>query len=449
MHNQDPRKVRRTKAVIAVSFATVGAALLILLAQIQTFPQVWLWVLFAITFVFFTWNSVEINDRLVVNPSVMVALAAGVVFGPGSATLGVAAMAGLGLFTPADIRERRWFQPMANFGQLVITYSVAIWVLEQFLPTEITAENMWRVLCGAACAAFVHGLVSFTIVSWVVRLVYGQSDVMPWSGMGINHASYFGMGLLGGLLGATYVMVGNVTLPLVFTAFFVGHMTFSSYAELREAQEATLRGFIKALEAKDLYTRGHTERVAHFSRLIGEELGFGATGLNRIRWAALIHDVGKLAVPRELIRKKSRLTDEEYALMQSHVHVVEDILAEVQFLHPVVEIASAHHLHYDGGGYAGPGHTVGDRPTQETCILAVADAFDAMTSSRSYRMAMTQQYAIEELRRNAGSQFDPEAVEALVRGLERTGERYGSQDLSSDEEARRIAEDMEGYRIYG
>jgi HD-GYP domain-containing protein (c-di-GMP phosphodiesterase class II) len=226
-------------------------------------------------------------------------------------------------------------------------------------------------------------------------------------------------------------------------------MTFASYAELREAQEATLRGFIKALEAKDLYTRGHTERVARFATMIGQEMRFNPTQLQQLRWAALIHDVGKLAVPRELIRKNARLTDDEYAEMQRHVHLVEDILAEVEFLHPVVDIASAHHLHFDGGGYAGSGHSHGARPSRETCILAVADAFDAMTSSRSYRMAMTQDYAVEELRRYAGSQFDPEAVEALVSTLERSGERYGSDGYQDDEEARRVAETLEGYRIYG
>ena len=116
-----------------------------------------------------------------------------------------------------------------------------------------------------------------------------------------------------------------MSLPLTFVVFFVGHMTFSSYSLLREAQESTLRGFIKALEAKDLYTRGHTERVAYFSELIGKELGFSGTQLERLRWAALIHDVGKLAVPRELIRKRARLTDEEYEHMQEHVHLVEDL----------------------------------------------------------------------------------------------------------------------------
>jgi HD-GYP domain-containing protein (c-di-GMP phosphodiesterase class II) len=208
---------------------------------------------------------------------------------------------------------------------------------------------------------------------------------------------------------------------------------------LREAQDSTLRGFVKALEAKDLYTRGHTERVAYFSEMIGTEMGFNGTRLERLRWAALIHDVGKLAVPRDLIRKRARLSGDEYEQMQEHVHLVEDLLAEVDFLQPMVEIAAHHHAHFDGNGYHG-GHEHSGTPSLEARILAVADSFDAMTSTRSYRVALSQDYAFAELRRHAGTQFDPEVVEALIGFIESRGERYGSPDVDSEEEARRRAE---------
>ena len=186
---------------------------------------------------------------------------------------------------------------------------------------------------------------------------------------------------------------------------------------------------------------GHTERVAYFAELVGEELGFNGTQLERLRWAALIHDVGKLAVPRDLIRKRARLSDEEYEQMQQHVHLVDELLSEVDFLQPMVAIAASHHVHYDGSGYSPHGHDDGDEPDMESCILAVADSFDAMTSTRSYRVALTQEYALEELSKNAGGQFHPEAVAALTRALERRGERYGSPDVASEREARRLAEE--------
>jgi hypothetical protein len=434
---------KRRKIQIAGLYALCGAAVLGILIWKESFPSLPLWLAFAAAFAFFDWRSVEVNDRMLMSPTVMVALTAAVAFGPGKAALGVAAMAALGALSADDLRQRRWFQPIANFGQLVVAAGVSVFVLEWFLkqaPPSWVGNTYWLWIAGgSAVAATVYALINFTFVTVAVRAVFEKRDLRPWSNLGQLVPSYLLMGFVGGLLGATYTIL-PVVLPLVFVMFMVGYLSFASYGQLREAHEATLRGFIKALEAKDLYTRGHTERVAYFAQLVGEEMGFNGTRLERLRWAALIHDVGKLAVPRDLIRKKGKLTEGEYEELQVHAHVVEEILAEVEFLRPMVEIASSHHSHYDGGGYGGVGHTHGERPSAEACILAVADAFDAMTSTRSYRMALSQDYACSELRRNAGSQFDPEVVEALVRALGRSTERYGSPHLASEEEARRLAE---------
>jgi len=433
---------KRRKIQIAALYAVLGSAVLAALIWQETFPSISLWLAFAAAFAFFDWRSVEVNDRMLMSPTVMVALTAAVAFGPGTAALGVAAMAPLGAFSADDFRQRRWFQPIANFGQMVVTAGVSVFVLEWFLERALASigDTFWLWIAGgSAVAATVYGLINYTFVTVAVRAVFEKRDLRPWSNLGQLLPSYLLMGFVGGLLGATYTIL-PVVLPLVFVMFIVGYLSFASYGQLREAHEATLRGFIKALEAKDLYTRGHTERVAYFAQLVGEEMRFTGTRLERLRWAALIHDVGKLAVPRDLIRKKGKLTEDEYEELQVHAHVVEEILAEVEFLRPMVEIASSHHSHYDGGGYGGVGHTHGEQPSPEACILAVADAFDAMTSTRSYRMALSQDYAFSELRRNAGSQFDPVVVEALSRALGRVTERYGSPHLASEEEARRLAE---------
>jgi hypothetical protein len=409
----------------------------------QRFPSpVWHWFVFAAAAIYFEWRSVEVNDRLFASPSLMVVTTAAVVFGRNSAILGVVAMVGLSLLTPADLRERRWFQPMVNFGQLTLSATIAISIFVSLLPQEpFSGGDLWRLAFASGLAALVSGFLHYSIVLLIVRSVFGERHLRPWSNLPALVLPLLGMGFLGGLLGAAFELVGPHTLPLIFAVFFVGHMTFASYAQLREAQESTLRGFVKALEAKDLYTRGHTERVAYFAELIGREMGFNGTKLGRLRWAALIHDVGKLAVPRDLIRKRARLTDDEYAQMQEHTHLVEDLLAEVDFLQPMVTIAANHHQHFDGNGYGPDDVKLGDSQQLEAQILAVADTFDAITSTRSYRVALTQEYAFAELRRCAGTQFDPDVVEALIRVLDRRGERYGSPDVDSDDEARRRAED--------
>lgn len=443
MYGTDPRRQQRIRIIFAGVLTTLGVGALLMLVLVgQSFPHpAWHWVVFAAAAVYFEWRSVEVNDRLFASPSLMVVTTAAVVFGPESAILGVVAMVALSLLTPADLRERRWFQPMVNFGQLTLSATAAISLFVWLLPPEpYVVGDLWRLALASGLAAVVYGFLNYSIVLLIVRSVFGERHVRPWSNLPSLVLPLLGMGFLGGLLGATFELVGPHTLPLIFAVFFVGHMTFASYAQLREAQESTLRGFVKALEAKDLYTRGHTERVAYFAELIGREMGFNGTRLARLRWAALIHDVGKLAVPRDLIRKRARLTDEEYAQMQAHTHLVEELLAEVEFLQPMVAIAANHHQHFDGSGY-GPGENVLGVGAQLAAeILAVADTFDAITSTRSYRVALTQEYAFAELHRCAGSQFNPEVVEALINVLQRRGERYGSPDVDSEEEARRRAE---------
>jgi HD-GYP domain-containing protein (c-di-GMP phosphodiesterase class II) len=235
------------------------------------------------------------------------------------------------------------------------------------------------------------------------------------------------LGAFGGVFGAAYVLVGPVILPLIFVTFLVGQMGFHSYSQLRGAHLDTIRGFVKALEALDPYTRGHTERVARFSRQTAQRLEFSADRLEKLEWAALIHDVGKVAVPAELLHKPGSLTDDEYRRMVRHMLVVEDVLAGVDFLAPMVEIAAAHHSLLEGAS----------RVSVEGRILAAADAFDAMTSTRSYRAAVTQSTAFDQLRRR-GDVYGVEVVEALIAAIEASGEQYGSPDDESSAEVERL-----------
>ena len=435
----------KRRFILAAAYASAAVVALVLLVIFDgRFPPFWRFLLFAASFTLLEFISVEVNDRLFQSSSVMVALTAGVVFAMEghSAALGMASIAALGPLVAQDIRERRWFQPMANFGQLTVAAALAGVVLDIGLRDVgfATRNDLATVALVGTIASLAYTIVNWQLVLIAVRIVYRKRDVLPWSKMPVVLASLMIMGVVGGLLGATMVLAQPAVTPLILIVYLIGHLSLSSFSQLREAHESTLRGFIKALEAKDLYTRGHTERVAYFSQLVGEELHFSGTQLERLRWAALIHDVGKLAVPAELIRKKGRLTEDEYEEMQTHAHMVEEILAEVEFLEPMVDIASGHHSHFDGNGYGGSGHRHGLSPSLESSILAVADAFDAMTSTRSYRMALTQSYALAELRRNAGSQFDPDVIDALERGLARVGETYGSKQLDDEELARRLAE---------
>jgi len=438
---------RRLK--IAVPYFALGIAALIVAFWVGEPPDWIVWVLFTALFVLLESFAVEVNDRLFQSASIMVVMTAGVIFAiepNSSAFLGMSVMTAAGAIVPDDFRQRRWFQPMANFGQLTLSGAFAGLVLDMTLGRvgEPMPGDLLIVAAASAVAALAYVGVNNVLVRKAVQVVYPYDRLQPWSHLGTLFGGQFTMGLIGGLFGGAYLIANRpAILVLIVGVYGIGHMSLYAFSQLRISHLSAIKGFVKTLEAKDMYTRGHTERVAHFAEMIGEEYGFNGTQIEEIKWAALIHDLGKLAVPTELIRKRGRLDDEEYAQMQQHAHLVEEILAEVDFLQPMVEIASGHHSHYDGNGYGGRGHIDGETPSLETCIVAVADAFDAMTSARSYRMALSQRYALGELRKHAGAQFHPEVVDAFERALQKTGRRWGAPHVNDEEMARRLAEEPE------
>ncbi|MFP4552847.1 MAG: HD-GYP domain-containing protein, partial [Actinomycetota bacterium] len=427
----------------------LGVSVVVVASLAGDFPSWPEWLLFTALFVLLEWFSVEVNDRLFQSSSIMVVMTAGVIFAleqNSSAFLGMALMTAAGAVVPDDFRERRWFQPMANFGQLAMSGAAAGLVLDLALASIAvpTSTDLLMIAGASSAAALAYVIVNNFLVRKAVQVVYPYDRLQPWSHLGALFGGQFVMGLLGGLIGGAYLIADRpAILVLIVGVYGIGHMSLYAFSQLRMSHLSAIKGFVKTLEAKDMYTRGHTERVAYFAEMIGEEYGFSGTQIEQIKWAALIHDLGKLAVPTELIRKRGRLEDEEYAQMQEHAHLVEEILAEVDFLQPMVEIASGHHSHYDGNGYGGRGHTEGETPSLETCIVSVADAFDAMTSARSYRMALSQRYALAELRKNAGAQFHPEVVDAFERALQKSGKRWGAPHVNDEEMARRLAEEPE------
>ncbi len=434
---------------VAVPYSLMGLAALVGSFFYSEMPDWRYWLPFAALFVLLEFFAVEVNDRMLQSASVMVAMSAGVVLAllpESDAMFGMALMGALALFTPLDFKEKRWFQPLANFGQIVTACAVAGFIMDFFLDgfDSDTVDILIRVLIVSAAAALAYATVQNLLVRYAVKVVFGRDNLEPWSQTPVLFAGEVAMGVVGGLIGAAFLIVDSeAIIVFIVGVYAIGHMWLYAFAQLRDAHISSIRGFVKTLEAKDMYTRGHTERVAFFAQMIGEEMGFTGTQLETVRWAALIHDLGKLAVPTELIRKRGRLDEDEYAEMKAHAQLVEEILAEVDFLQPMVEIASGHHSNFDGSGYGGSGHSQGESPRIEACIVAAADAFDAMTSARSYRMALSQQYAISELRRNSGAQFHPDVVDAFERALNKTGRRWGAPHVNDEEMARRLAEEPE------
>lgn len=178
----------------------------------------------------------------------------------------------------------------------------------------------------------------------------------------------------------------------------------------------TIKSLAKTIDAKDQYTGGHCDRVTEYSLFIGQQMQFSQEELSSLTYGAMLHDIGKIGVPESIITKEGRLTDEEYEAMKTHPEKGYDILKDINFLKDARLGVLHHHERYDGKGY--PHGLAGENIDLKARIISIADAFDAMTSNRSYRNALSIEAAKDQLIINKGRQFDPQMVDILVKGIE-------------------------------
>jgi len=261
--------------------------------------------------------------------------------------------------------------------------------------------------------------VNSVLVSEVIALSEGMPVTNVWfanvQGVMYNYLAFTPLAVA---LADTFVRSSYVGLLLMVLPLAVARQTFRIYMNLKETYWGTVKSLIAALEAKDQYTSGHSERVAEFSEKIGRMMKLEEKDMNLLHYAATLHDIGKIGTAVSILKKPAKLTDEEYKQMQKHPESGAMIIQEVEFLRDVVPIVFHHHEHVDGRGY-GDG-LKGDEIPLLSRILAVADAYDAMTSPRPYRDALSPEVARAELLRCSGAQFDARIVKALIEAL--TGE---------------------------
>ena len=184
------------------------------------------------------------------------------------------------------------------------------------------------------------------------------------------------------------------------------------YERLRDTFIGTVEGLADIIEKRDPYTGGHTRRVREYSMLIGMALGFDGPEMEKLHLSAALHDIGKIGVPDNVLLKQGELTPEEFKVMSTHPGTGAEMLGRIQQLRELVENVRSHHERPDSTGY--PDGIAGEAIPLISRIIAVADAFDAMTSNRPYRRAMTFEEAFKELRSCAGTQFDGNVVEAFT-----------------------------------
>lgn len=186
--------------------------------------------------------------------------------------------------------------------------------------------------------------------------------------------------------------------------------------EIQRVMLDTTTTIVNIIDAKDEYTKGHSQRVSEYSAAIARELGYSEEEIANVRYVALMHDIGKIGIPDAILKKPDRLDAEEFVLMKQHVTIGAGILHENHMINDLEIGARYHHEKFDGSGYAEG--LKGEKIPEIARIIGLADAYDAMTSNRVYRKHLTDQEVVAELRKNSGTQFDPKLVDLFLRLLE-------------------------------
>jgi len=265
-------------------------------------------------------------------------------------------------------------------------------------------------------------LLNAVILSGIVRLTQGTPMRRFILGMlGTSGPAYIGYGLIGFLFVILWVPagVGPASAVLILAPLFVARWAFVQYGDEQRAHERTLSALAAAVETKDVYTRGHSERVARLCDLIAGSLVLSHQDTEALRFAGILHDIGKLAIPTRVLRDTDQPSGADLAAIADHAARGVEMVRGIDFLAGSTEAILHHHERMDGLGY--PDGLVGEQIPLLARIIAVADAFDSLTTSRVHRQARSVQEALTQLHERAGTQLDPLVVAALERSLVRHG----------------------------
>jgi len=334
------------------------------------------------------------------------------IYGPGLSSW----VAVCGTIVEAKRRKKEeWYVVLFDQAQLILSISAA-WIVYQCMGGEpITSTSLGHILPIVA-SALAYFLTNTFLVNIVLALEKRISVLEMWS---VNFKwtvpNYLAQTPLGFLMAVLYRQISWWAVLFLCFPLFIAYYAYKLYAELRRQHLSTIQALATAIEMRDSYTEDHSMRMAELAVATARELRVPANEVEVIRYAAILHDIGKLGVSDQILNKPAQLTEKEWAKMKEHPKIGMEIVSKIDSLKEASHIVYYHHERYDGHGY--PERLKGEDIPIGARILAVVDAYDAMTSKRPYRSAYPVERAIEELRKNAGTQFDGKVVEAFLKIL--------------------------------
>ncbi len=306
-----------------------------------------------------------------------------------------------------------------NASQLALALGAAAFFYRQLNPAGLGISTTFFVSC--LVALFTCFFLNITFVTLILAFIQNENPYSLWlTNAKWTTPNYLSMAPLGMLITLIYIHIGFWGLVMFLIPLALARHSFQSYIDMRQAFLDTIKSLSIAIDAKDSYTRGHSQRVADYAGALARELKWPGDKVELLMHVAAIHDVGKIAVPDNILQKKGELTAAELAVMEAHTTIGCKIIQNIKLLEEGALIVNHHHERWDGAGY--PSGLKGKEIPEGARILAIADAFDAMVSNRPYRRGMRPFAALQEIKNNAGTQFDPRMAKLFCRvAAERLG----------------------------
>jgi putative nucleotidyltransferase with HDIG domain len=372
-------------------------------------------------FIFWAVLAVIVESLLIPLPNNTVGVSVGyainiatiVVGGPLLATT----TAGLGFLLRAPKIEGRGYVHVFNLplhkSVFNVSQSIIVTALMSLVYLSLGGKIGEFALLTTIFVLLIGVVINTTIISGFLSISNNVDFVDTWvSTMKGIFTSSLAVGTIGIIIALAYIGYGYGAVILFFGPLLLARYSFKLYIEMRNLYLSTIQALNKTVEAKDPYTSGHANRVEKFAVELAKAYHLPFESIQNLKTASILHDIGKIGIHDEILNKASRLTQEEYQEIMRHPAIGAEIISKVNFLSDITTIVKHHHERYDGKGY--PDGLSGEDIPIEAAILTIADSYDAMTSDRPYRTAMTPEEALSELQKNAGTQFHPDLVKVFV-----------------------------------
>jgi putative nucleotidyltransferase with HDIG domain len=313
-------------------------------------------------------------------------------------------------------KGRSLVQYLFNAAQLTLSTGIAALAFHSVNPGQLNFSLHY--LTAALVPLLLCFLLNSFFITFIIALTRQERPSSVWlTNIKWAAPSYISMAPLGLIIALIYQNIGIWGLVLFCIPMLIARQSFISYMNMRQTFLDTIQSLSATIDAKDPYTKGHSFRVAAYSTALARELGWSEEKVELLQYVALIHDLGKVAIPETILKKEGKLTGAEFAQMREHSLIGFNIIKDIKFLAGGADIIKHHHERWDGKGY--PDGLKGELIPEGARILAVADAFDAMTSDRSYRKALGTITAMQEIKEGAGTQFDPQMAATFIRIIPR------------------------------